>query len=144
MNYSTKRFFNILFGILCVVPFESCKSQNLQSVDFTEENSFTAGIEGPAVDNEGNLYAVNFGENGTIGKVNEKGEGSVFVKLPGKSIGNGIRFDIDGNMFIADYVGHNVLQVKKGTYYNTQKGTYLQWLSNLGSEKTKYRMEYAR
>lgn len=92
---------------------QSCTSQKPQSVDFTEQNSFTAGIEGPAVDREGNLYAVNFGKDGTIGKVNKKGEGSIFVELPGKSIGNGIRFDMDGNMFIADYVGHNVLQVKR-------------------------------
>ena len=98
-----------------MLQLEACKSQNLQSVDFTLENSFTAGIEGPAVDKEGSLYAVNFSEEGTIGKVNDKGEGSVFIKLPGKSIGNGIRFDKNGTMFIADYIGHNVLQVKKGS-----------------------------
>jgi sugar lactone lactonase YvrE len=115
MNSSTKPLFNILIGILVVFQLESCKSQNIQSIDFTAENAFTSGIEGPAVDKEGNLYAVNFAENGTIGKVNEKGKGSVFVKLPGKSIGNGIRFDTEGNMYVADYIGHNVLQVKKGS-----------------------------
>lgn len=115
MSSSTKRFLNILIGILIVLQLESCKSQNLQSVDFTAENIFTSGIEGPAVDKEGNLYAVNFGENGTIGKVNTSGEGSIFVKLPEGSIGNGIRFDAAGNMFIADYIGHNVLQVEKGS-----------------------------
>lgn len=98
-----------------VFQLQSCVSQKLQSVDFTKENSFTAGIEGPAVDKNGNLYAVNFAKNGTIGKVNEKGEGSVFVELPGKSVGNGIRFDEDGNMFIADYVGHNVLRLKENS-----------------------------
>lgn len=115
MNSSAKQFFNILFGILIVFQLQSCKSQKLQSVDFTEENTFTAGIEGPAVDKQGNLYAVNFGKEGTIGIVNEKGEGSIFTKLPGKSVGNGIRFDKDDTMFIADYVGHNVLQIKNGS-----------------------------
>ena len=115
MNSSVRFFYNILVGILFVFQLHSCKSQKLQSVDFTEQNSFTAGIEGPAVDPDGNLYAVNFEKDGTIGRVTEKGEGSIFVELPGKSIGNGIRFDVDGNMFIADYVGHNVLRVKKGS-----------------------------
>ena len=115
MNSSIRFFSNILFGILLIFQLQSCTSQKLQSVDFTEENSFTAGIEGPAVDKEGNLFAVNFNHDGTIGKINEKGEGSIFVKLPGKSIGNGIRFDVDGTMYIADYIGHNVLQVKKGS-----------------------------
>ncbi len=115
MNSSIKLNINILIGILIVFQLNSCKSQNLQSVDFTPENTFTSGIEGPAVDKEGNLYAVNFGENGTIGKVDTSGEGSIFVKLPGESIGNGIRFDKKGNMFIADYIGHNVLHVAKGS-----------------------------
>lgn len=115
MSALLKPSFAILFGILLLFQVSFCKAQHLQSVDFTEENAFTAGIEGPAVDQDGNLYAVNFAENGTIGKVTPNGETSVFVKLPGKSIGNGIRFDRDGDMFIADYVGHNVFQVKKGT-----------------------------
>lgn len=115
MNALLKSSFTIPFGILFLFQVSLCTSQQLQSVDFTEENAFTGGIEGPAVDQEGNLYAVNFAENGTIGKVTPDGEASVFVKLPGKSIGNGIRFDTEGNMFITDYTGHNVFQVKKGT-----------------------------
>lgn len=115
MKSSNKFSKNILFGILIIFQFQACTSQKLESVDFTKENSFTSGIEGPAVDKEGNLYAVNFSKNGTIGKINKKGEGSIFLELPGKSIGNGIRFDTEGNMFIADYIGHNVLLVKKGS-----------------------------
>jgi hypothetical protein len=40
---------------------------------FTEVNSFTPGVEGPAVDREGNFYAVNFGSQHTIGKVSVDG-----------------------------------------------------------------------
>lgn len=115
MKSSLKIIYKILFGIFLLSLSVACNSQQLQSTDFTSEMGFTKGIEGPAVDLEGNLFAVNFKEEGTIGKVNSQGEGEIFVKLPGKSIGNGIRFDNNGDMYIADYVGHNVLQIKKGT-----------------------------
>lgn len=83
--------------------------------DFTAPGSFTPGVEGPAVDRQGVLYAVNYKEQGTIGKITPTGDCSVFVVLPGDSVGNGIRFDSKGNMFIADYVNHNVLRVDMGT-----------------------------
>ena len=85
------------------------------STDFTEEHLFTTGIEGPAVDASKNLYAVNFEKEGTIGIVDENGNASLYVTLPNASVGNGIRFDKEGNMFIADYVNHNVLLIAKGT-----------------------------
>jgi sugar lactone lactonase YvrE len=78
---------------------------------FTAPGSFTDGIEGPATDRQGNVYAVNFARQHTIGKVTPQGEGSVFVELPGGSIGNGIRFNSRGEMLIADYVNHNILKV---------------------------------
>lgn len=115
MKFLNKSPFILFFVIFTGITLSSCKGQKIQSSDFTAEFSFTKGIEGPAVDEEGNLYGVNFKEQGTIGVVDENGEGSVFIKLPGESIGNGIRFDVDGTMYIADYVGHNVYQVKKGT-----------------------------
>jgi gluconolactonase len=78
----------------------------------TRPGEFTRGIEGPGCDGEGNVYAVNFGKEGTIGRVSpETGRGEVFVALPGKSVGNGIVFDRRGRMYVADYVGHNVLRV---------------------------------
>lgn len=78
---------------------------------FTEPGGFTSGIEGPACDLQGNLYAVNFHYSGTIGKVTPQGESSVFIELPDGSIGNGIRFHSGGDMLIADYTNHNVLRV---------------------------------
>src|SRR3954467_6912428 len=77
----------------------------------TEERVFTEGIEGPACDGQGNIYAVNFERQQTIGKVTRDGKGEVFVELPGKSTGNGIVFDSSGAMFVADYVEHNVLRI---------------------------------
>lgn len=77
---------------------------------FTADNAFTKGIEGPACDRNGNVYAVNFEKQQTIGIVSA-GEAKVFVELPGISTGNGIRFDQKGRMFVADYKGHNVLRI---------------------------------
>src|SRR5262249_23609554 len=39
----------------------------------TAEGSFTDGVEGPACDAEGNIYAVNFAREQTIGKVRPDG-----------------------------------------------------------------------
>ena len=82
---------------------------------FTEEGSFTSGVEGPACDAQGNVFAVNFAEQGTIGKVTPDGNGEVYAKLPTTSTGNGIRFDRNGVMYIADYVNHNVLKIEPGS-----------------------------
>ena len=85
------------------------------SREFTPVNGFTSGVEGPACDTDGNLYAVNFARQHTIGKVTPAGEASVFVELPNGSVGNGIRFNSEGDIFIADYTNHNVLKVDMGT-----------------------------
>ena len=81
----------------------------------TATNSFTAGIEGPACDRAGNIFAVNFAQQQTIGRTTPTGQSEVFVTLPNDSVGNGIRFDRAGRMYVADYVGHNVLRIDPGT-----------------------------
>lgn len=80
----------------------------------TNPGEFTPGIEGPACDSLGNILAVNFARQGTVGRVSPEGVGEVFLELSGGSIGNGIRFNSQGRMFIADYVNHNVLVVEPG------------------------------
>ena len=77
----------------------------------TATNSFTTGIEGPACDRAGNIFAVNFAQQQTIGRTTPAGQSEVFVTLPNDSVGNGIRFDRAGRMYVADYVGHNVLRI---------------------------------
>ncbi|WP_243765894.1 SMP-30/gluconolactonase/LRE family protein [Polaribacter cellanae] len=110
-----KKTFLKTLPLLLLGIFYSCKEEQLsnKSTDFTKEFLFTKGIEGPAVDRKGNLYAVNFQKEGTIGKVDKQGKASLFIELPKNSIGNGIRFDKNDNMFIADYVNHTILQVRK-------------------------------
>ena len=82
---------------------------------FTAPGGFTSGIEGPSCDRAGNLYAVNYDRQGTIGRVTPDGECDLFVELPAGSVGNGIRFHSDGAMLIADYTNHNVLRVDMAT-----------------------------
>lgn len=77
----------------------------------TPQFGFTSGIEGPGCDAEGSIYAVNYAREHTIGKVTPVGDCTVFLELPDGSTGNGIRFNRAGDMFIADYTGHKILQV---------------------------------
>lgn len=81
----------------------------------TVPHAFTPGIEGPVGDSEGNVFVVNFEEQQTIGRVDVNGLGEVFMTLPGTSTGNGIVFDPDGNMLIADYVEHKIWKVELGS-----------------------------
>lgn len=82
----------------------------------TPAGEYTFGIEGPAADLEGNLYVVNMGKAGTIGKLSSgRSQSEKFIDLPDGSVGNSIRFGPDGAMFIADYKKHNILRVEKGS-----------------------------
>lgn len=111
-----KKIIQFLFGILFALF--SCNSNEkksssaalFKSSPLTADSSFTSGAEGPAVDKTGNLYAVNFKMQGTIGVVSPEGNATVFISLPNGSIGNGIRFNSKGDMLIADYINHNILK----------------------------------
>ena len=113
------KYYSVAALFACSLTLFGCAQQNkletFKASTFTPVNSFTNGCEGPAVDKDGNIYAVNFAKEGTIGKVSPDGKPELFVELPQGSTGNGIRFDSKGNMFIADYTGHNVLKVDMNT-----------------------------
>jgi sugar lactone lactonase YvrE len=104
-----------LLFVLALLAAEPSADKLFQASPLTKPGEFTAGIEGPACDKSGNVFAVNFAEQGTIGRVSPDGKGEVFVKLDGKSVGNGIRFDAAGQMYVADYVGHNILKIDPAT-----------------------------
>ena len=102
----------VFVGITCNTTKQNKASHELyQSSALTALNSFTSGAEGPAVDRDGNLYAVNYSKEGTVGKITPTGVGSIFIELPNGSVGNGIRFNSKGEMLIADYTKHNILKV---------------------------------
>lgn len=108
MNYRTS-----FYTAALLVPLFACAQEDTQpdSTDYITDGVFTTGVEGPVVDANGVLYAVNFAEQGTIGRITAKDEASLLVKLPDNSIGNGLRFNSKGQLLVADYVNHNVLAV---------------------------------
>ncbi len=83
--------------------------------DLTGEHLFTTNCEGPAVDSQGNLYVVNYKQDGTIAIIRPGQAPELFVMLPEGSVGNGIRFNKAGEMFVADFKKHNVLIVDMKT-----------------------------
>jgi gluconolactonase len=80
----------------------------------TPDGSFTEGIEGPSCDEAGVFYACNFGKQGTIGQI-RSGAANVLLELPEGSTGNGMVFDVQGTMYVADYIGHNVYKINMQT-----------------------------
>lgn len=101
--------------VLSAAALNHANEQLFVAEPLTAAGSFTEGIEGPACDADGNIYAVNYAEQHTVGRVTPDGKAEVYLRLPKDSIGNGIRFDRAGVMYIADYVGHNVLRVDPAT-----------------------------
>ena len=95
----------VIASLLCGILYcgISLNAQNvLKATGWMPEHTFTSGIEGPAVDSEGNLYAVNYKKEGTIGIVRPDGSHGCFLVLPEGSTGNSIRFGKDGNMYASD------------------------------------------
>jgi sugar lactone lactonase YvrE len=96
-------------------PAKEFSKSLFKATDHTAENLFSRNIEGPAVDKDGRLFVVNYQKDGTIGLVDPDGKCELFVTLPGKSIGNSIQFNAQGNMLVADFIGHNILEVNTAT-----------------------------
>lgn len=105
----------ILLSIVSFVAASTVLAQDFQRLhkveDFTKEDLFTKNIEGPAFDQQGNLFVVNFQKDGTIGLVKMDGTVSLYLTLPEGSTANSIQFDSKGKMYLADFTGHNVLKV---------------------------------
>jgi gluconolactonase len=83
--------------------------------DHTAENLFSSNIEGPDIDAAGRLFVVNYERDGTIGLVHPDGRCELFATLPQGSTANAIKFDSRGMMMLADFTGHNVLQLDPRT-----------------------------
>ena len=105
----------VAVSLFCLLLLAGCSAPLYKARALTKPGEFTPGIEGPACGPDGSIYAVNFTEQGTIGRISPSGKGEIFLRLPADSVGNGIRFDRAGNMYIADYVNHQVFKVAAGT-----------------------------
>ena len=114
---SGRNFWCLCSSLLLVVatPLVAAETKLFESAQVTPASEYTFGIEGPAADLDGNLFVVNFGKPGTIGRLPAGGTASeAFTALPEGSVGNAIRFDRNGTMFIADYKKHNIFAIPKG------------------------------
>ena len=99
-------------GTSVIASSSIAEEAKFQSRQVTPAGEYTFGIEGPAVDQGGNLYVVNFGKPGAIGKLAAgASQSELFAILPEGSIGNAIRFDREGRMFVADYKKHNRIRL---------------------------------
>ena len=103
------------FAVFLARPVGAAEDTLFVSKRITPQGEYTPGIEGPAVDASGNFYAVNFQQSGTIGKLAAGASQSQrFTSLPAGSIGNGIRFDRQGRMYVADYRKHTIWVIASG------------------------------
>jgi sugar lactone lactonase YvrE len=109
-----QRLISCAASLLVVVSSATTQAEEL-FVAKPFSTGWTTGIEGPACDAAGNVYAVNFSARGTIGRATPDGQTEDWVTLPNKSVGNGIRFDRAGTMYVADYANHNILQIDPQT-----------------------------
>ena len=101
-----------IFGVATALAAEPPLFESRQ---ITPAGEYTFNIEGPAVDARGDLYVVNFRKPGTIGILRSSASVSeLFTELPEGSVGNAIRFDRAGRMFIADWKKHNVFLIEPG------------------------------
>jgi len=101
-----------MYSVLLVAALAlSTEDETLFKAEALPAQGFTALVEGPACDAEGNLYAVGFKEPENIARVTPQGRAEVFLTLPNKGRGNGIVFDRQGTMYVAEYINHNVLKV---------------------------------
>lgn len=107
-----------MLSALCLLAATAVSAQEplYTAKDFTAENLFSSNIEGPCFDKDGNLYVVNFEKDGTVGSIKKDGTGEIFVTLPEGSVANSIKFSRKGGeMYLADFKGHNVLKVEMKT-----------------------------
>jgi signal peptidase len=108
---TTRSLGQLALALILVAP---CAAQQttFRSQPVTPAGEYTFGIEGPALDHDGNLYVANFGKQGTIGKLPAgASQSELFATLPEGSVSSSIRFDRDGRMFVADYKKHNIFLV---------------------------------
>lgn len=109
------RLLPLLLPLFCVMCDTRTHQDLFEAVPHTSPGIFTNNIEGPAFDEDGNLYVVNYQKDGTIGLVDRDGNVSNFVTLPEGSIANSIKFNSNGDMLLADFAGHNILKVDMKT-----------------------------
>ena len=93
-----------VFLMACALAVAPLSAQESQSEDLLPEWTFTTGIEGAAHDAQGNIYACNYKEQGTIGILRD-GQAELFGKLVAPHLGSA-RFLI---LYLIGVVSGNLL-----------------------------------
>lgn len=105
-----------LLGLASCQPkpnyYLSADTAPYQAQDLTKEDLFSHNIEGPSFRHD-TLFVVNYQHDGTIGMVFPGGRCELYLTLPDSSIANSVKFDSAGNMYLADFIGHNILKVNE-------------------------------
>ena len=110
------RYASLLLLLLAACAAPESPNQDLHKAkDLTAMNIFSSNIEGPAFDKEGNLYIVNYQQDGTVGKLLPNNNVEIFLQLPAGSTANSIQFNSTGEMLLADFTGHNILKADMKT-----------------------------
>ena len=123
------------FAVFVARPGGAAEDALFVSKRITPQGEYTSGIEGPAVDASGNLYVVNFQQSGTIGTLAVgASQSQLFTSLPAGGIGNGIRFDRQGRMYVADFKKHTVWVIERGettpqVYFHSDRFNQPNWRS---------------
>ena len=90
-----------VLAALLLVTAAAAEEALFVSREVGKATDYTKGIEGPAVDAAGVLYVANFGKLGSIEKLKPgAAQAELFVQLPDGNVGNGIRFDRQGRMYV--------------------------------------------
>ncbi|MGY4362601.1 hypothetical protein ACVW0J_009094 [Bradyrhizobium sp. i1.7.7] len=83
-----RNFWCLCSSLLLVIAASPAHAETklFESVQVTPSGEYTFGIEGPAADLDGNLFVVNFGKPGTIGKAagGRRGFGAVYGTARGQ------------------------------------------------------------
>jgi len=88
--------------LVIATPLAAAETKLFDSVQVTPAGEYTFGIEGPAADLDGNLFVVNFGKPGTIGRLPAGGAASEpFTALPEGSAATPSASIATATMFIA-------------------------------------------
>lgn len=118
-------------AVLAVTAFSAAAQEVLfDSKQLTRSNEYTTRIEGPAVNAAGDLFVANIKipgaadadkKGGAIGRMKSGTTQSEVLgpPLPDGGIGNGIRFDLQGRMYVADFPNHLIHVFEPGS--NTPK-----------------------
>jgi SMP-30/Gluconolactonase/LRE-like region len=99
---------------IAVLP-EAGAGTDVKSTKWTPPGEYTSGIEGPSADLTGNVYAANFGRQGSVGVVRPgSSRSSQLVVLTGGSVSSSTRVLPSQALVIADYKHHTLFLYKNG------------------------------